>query len=77
MTCHKRIYSSQTVLSLKLFHIVDAIVDESKSSRSATSYSIITLYQAFTKGNLETEENDTLIISNIVLLGQRSLELVL
>ena len=71
-------YSSQTVLSLELLDVVEGVVDQSETSGSATSYKHDpSLPQSITESNLETEENDGLIVLHVVLLAEVSLNLLL
>ena len=70
-------YSSETVLGLELLDVVDGIVDQSETRGAATTYSITTGAAPVTKSNLETEEDNALIVGNVVLLGEDALKLVL
>ena len=70
-------YSSETVLGLELLDVVDGIVDESETRGAATTYSITTGAAPVTESNLETEEDNALIVGNVVLLGEDALKLVL
>ena len=71
-------YSSKAVLGLELLDVVQAVVDQSETSRSATSYKHHTLLsQLITKSNLETEEDDGLIVLHVVLSAEVSLNLLL
>ena len=71
-------YSSKAVLGLELLDVVQAVVDQSETSGSATSYKHHTLLsQLITKSNLETEEDDGLIVLHVVLSAEVSLNLLL
>ena len=70
-------YSSETVLGLELLDVVDGIVDESETRGAATTYSITSNAAPVTESNLETEEDNALIVGNVVLLGEDALKLVL
>ena len=71
-------YSSKTVLGLELLDVVQAVVDQGETSGSATSYKHHTLlFQLITKSNLETEEDDGLIVLHVVLSAEVSLNLLL
>ena len=71
-------YSSKAVLGLELLDVVQAVVDQSETSGSATSYKHHTLLsQLITKSNLETEEDDGLIVLHVVLFAEVSLNLLL
>ena len=70
-------YSRETVLGFELLDVVDGIVDESETRGAATTYSITTGAAPVTESNLETEEDNALIVGNVVLLGEDALKLVL
>ena len=70
-------YSSQTILCLELLDVVERIVDESKTSRSATSWYSEKERKEPTESNLEAKEDDALIVLDVVLLGQSRLKLFL
>ena len=71
-------YSSQTVLGLELLDVVQAVVDQSEASGSATTYKHHKLlFQLITKSNLESEEDDGLIVLHVVLFAKVSFNLLL
>jgi hypothetical protein len=70
-------YSSKTVLSFELLNILDRIVDEAETSGTTTTCLLIHLTQEHTEGNLETKENNALLVSNLVLLGNEGLKVIL
>ena len=69
--------ASETVLSFKFLHILKGIIDQSKTRGATTSYTLENESKRLTEGNLETKEDNTLIISNVVLLGENTLQLIL
>ena len=70
-------YSSKTVLGFELLDIFDSIVDEGETGRATTTYLITTFKQSNTESNLETEEDDSLIVGNVVLLAEDVLNVFL
>ena len=71
-------YSSKAVLGLELLDVIQAVVDQSETSGSATSYKHHALLpQLITKSNLESEEDDGLIVLHVVLFAKVVLNLLL
>ena len=70
-------YSSKTVFGFELLDIFDSIVDEGETGRATTTYLITTFKQSNTESNLETEEDDSLIVGNVVLLAEDVLNVFL
>ena len=74
--CNSR-HPSETVLGLELLHVLNGVVDEGETRGAATTQSSTQRGRQITEGNLESEEDDALIVSHVVLLGQDALKLVL